>query len=79
MHQLLSLLEKMLPQANAMIGQPLGNGFRLGGTFEHVQIAGLQTSRDGFDLTFNLSGTLFLRYTPEQAMAAPAQPPPSVR
>lgn len=73
------VINGVLPQANSMIEQPLGNGFQLGGRFESLRIDGVQVVRDGFELTVSLAGNLLMRYAPEQAMAAPAQPPPSVR
>lgn len=70
-------LHDALPSANNMIDRSLGDGFSLGGHFDDVKVVNIEAVRDGFELMFQLSGTLMLRYGPEHAMAAPAQPAPA--
>ncbi len=70
-------LRDILPHANSLIEQPLGEGFSLGGRFDEVVITGVEPVRDGFEVAFSLGGQLLLRYDPAIASAAPAQPIPS--
>jgi hypothetical protein len=69
-------IRDVLPHANALVDQPLGNGFALSGRFVEIEVAGVEPIRDGFEVVFALTGMLALRYEPQAAMAAPAQPPP---
>ncbi len=72
-------LRDVLPHANGMIEQPLGEGISLGGRFDDVKVIAIEPVRDGFEITFSLTGNLMLRYSAEQAMAAPVQPEPATR
>ncbi|MFM9942454.1 MAG: DUF4403 family protein [Hyphomicrobiaceae bacterium] len=72
-------IRDVLPHANAMIEQPLGDGIALGGRFDEVKIIQVEPVRDGFEITFSLTGNLTLRYSADQALAAPVQPEPATR
>ena len=67
-------IRDVLPHANGLFDQSLGDGFVLRGRFDEVTVAGVEPVRDGIEITFKLGGSLNLRYEPTSALAAPIQP-----
>lgn len=61
------LLRDVVPHANSTLGQTLPEGVVLGGRFDEATIASIAPTREGFEVTFELTGALVMTAAPAAA------------
>ena len=54
------VLRDVLPHMNSLFERPLGSGFVLHGRFDAVSVSRVRPARQGFEVTFDVEGTLTL-------------------